>query len=403
MTQNNNPKNYATVHFPEYLNNGNRDVAFISNILHKTSVTEKNLFDPDRNVTSKTVPPTIKNQHVGVGDSVQSKWLISGMSRVCKKLLGVNVTAVSFPGGRYRKSFRLFLSDNRTVIASRRQAPGRAMMEERVLQILTKHNALVPKPLGFNGVLLIQQDLPGIRLSEALEEATEEQFEKYLGCALNSLADIHQKAELAELDYAVPMLGEHSDWLVSFLDRPFVIGSFLNLPCPELLLDDLFELLVLLEPRFIKWDARPGNAILQDDEQVAWFDWEHCCARNRLDDMAWLLCDESVPETYAEAEDRLIDQYLETFADGRDITEAHIYLRVYGILHMCVRLGRILNAKSYGTWSDADYTLGEEEEGTSLKEAQRLCVRAAKWSEKTEYTHQLIDWFNQVSIKLHQI
>ncbi len=399
---NNNSKTYDTVHFPEYLDNGNRDVTFLNNTLQKTLNTEKDWVDSDSNLTITPISSPLEIQQLA-GDYAHRKWFISGMSRVCEKLLGVNVTAANFPGGLYRRSFRLFLSDGRSVIASRREAPGRAMLEERILQHLTRYNALVPKPLGFNGVVLIQEDLPGKRLSEVLGSASEVQFEQYLGQGLDSLADIHQKAELAGLDTAVPMHGEHSDWLISLLDRTAVIGSFLSVPCPEMPVEALYDLLVLLNPRFLKWDARPGNAMLLDNGQVAWFDWEHCCARNRLDDMSWLLCDESVPDSYPEAEDRLIDQYLAKFSDGRDMAEAHDYLRVYGILHMCVRLGRILNAKSYDEWSDADINLDKQQPGSTLKEAHRLCVRAARWSEKTEHTEILANWFKQLSKRLDEI
>jgi hypothetical protein len=399
---NNNPRNYDTVHFQEYLDNGNRDVTFLNNTLQKTSNTKEDLVDLNNNFTITPISTPVEIQQLA-GDCSHRKWFISGMSRVCEKLLGVEVTAASFPGGLYRRSFRLFLSDGRSVIASRREAPGRAILEERVLYHLTRHDALVPKPLGFNGVVLIQEDLPGKRLSEVLGSASERQFEQYLGEGLNSLADIHQKAELAGLDNAVPMQGEYSDWLISLLDRTAVIGSFLNVPCPEMPVDALYDLLVLLNPRFLKWDARPGNAMLLDNGQVAWFDWEHCCARNRLDDMAWLLCDESVPDTYPQAEQRIIDKYLVKFADGRDIAEAHDYLRVYGILHMCVRLGRILNAKSYDAWSDADINLEKQLPGSSLKEAHRLCIRAARWSEKTKHTEILTDWFKQLSKRLNEI
>lgn len=62
------------------------------------------------------------------------------------------------------------------------------------------------------------------------------------------------------------------------------MGNHFNIPAPAIPAAQIFDLLTLLKPRFVKWDARPGNAMVNEEGQVHWFDWEHCCARNRLRD-----------------------------------------------------------------------------------------------------------------------
>jgi hypothetical protein len=392
---NNDSRHYPTVEFPEYLDNGSSDIALPNSHLLDAPVT--------RSSATKTNGLSISARYLRGSESSDRPRLLSGYSRVCETLLGVPAVEIEFPGGAYRYSCRLKLADGRSIIATRRDAQGRALLEARVLHHLHHHLALVPEPLGFNGVVLLQQDLPGERLPDLLRQADASAVEKTLGNALASLADLHRKAEMAGLDDAVPVMGLHPDWLISLLDRPAVIGGFFGIPSPPVPIDAFFDLLVVLQPRFLKWDARPGNAVVDESGRVSWFDWEHCCARNRLDDMVWLLCDESVPANCPEAEERLVEAYLPLFADGRNPEEAHLYLRVFGILHLCVRLGRILHVKGTGTWAEADRSLEKRESPATLRESQRLCSRAAYWSEKTEYTSVLASWFREIGGRLEEM
>jgi thiamine kinase-like enzyme len=135
--------------------------------------------------------------------------------------------------------------------------------------------------------------------------------------------------------------------------------------------------------------------------KITWFDWEHCCARNRLDDMAWLLCDEIMPY-HPDAEERLIQNYLAYFADGSALDQAHAYLRIFGILHMGGRLGGILSEKESNPWmhvGNRQYNLAED----PLVQAQRLCTRAADWAKKSIYPNSIHDWFLKVSARLKEM
>lgn len=388
------PRHYDTVHFPAYLDSGQSDVA-LSPALFSLPAGAREMDAPS--------PPEATEISAPPAQDPTRPWLVSAYSRICDDMLGVGVRHAEFPGGDHRASCRLVLADGRRVIASRRETAGRAQLEHAVLTHLHSHNAPVPGVIGFNGLVLLQQDLPGTKLATLLDGASEADFEKHLGAALDSLTAIHRIAETTGLDRAVPIIGSHPDWLLALLDRTAVIGGYLGIPCPFLPVDALFDLLEVLKPRFVKWDARPGNAMIAPNGEACWFDWEHCGARNRLDDMAWLLCDESLPSDHPEAEERLIDRYLPLFADGRSTEEAHCYLRVYGVLHFCVRLGRLLDACGNGGWEQADAALEKSTPGASRAEALRLVTRAQRWAERTDYTRMLSGWFADVAQRLQTV
>jgi hypothetical protein len=149
-----------------------------------------------------------------------------------------------------------------------------------------------------------------------------------------------------------------------------------------------------VEPHFIKWDARPGNALVGENNQVYWIDWEHAGKRNRLDDMAWILGDEYVPD-WPELEDRLLAQYVPEFAGPMNDADAFEYLMAYGSFHMVVRLGLILKYMD-GEWWNLEHCLAEDKVGVTLECAQRLCQRGGRWSARNPLTAPLSDWFRQI-------
>ena len=84
-------------------------------------------------------------------------------------------------------------------------------------------------------------------------------------------------------------LGTADSWLRGLIDTPNRIGEALEAPAPDLDTDGLVSTLQAGEPCFLKWDARPGNAVVLADGSIGWFDWEHCGARNALAENAFLI------------------------------------------------------------------------------------------------------------------
>src|SRR5438270_692207 len=133
--------------------------------------------------------------------------------------------------------------------------------------------------------------------------------------------------------------------------RRRVFSDGLGLGCPELPLARIEALYTVPRPRFVKWDARPGNAMVGEGGAVAWFDFADCCCRRRLDDLGWLLGDEFTPDL-PEAEERLLARHLPAFADDLDPAAARLYLRVFGVFHSLCRLGLILDDAFEHGWRD---------------------------------------------------
>ncbi len=388
-----------------YLDGGNDDLPFSWQQFPKNSLSpaknnrlESRGLGKDRKPLDKLNQSYIKNASPNYKQ--QRKWFVAGLSRACETLLGRTVIDIEFPGGEQRSACRLYLDDDSSVIATRRGDTGRTLLEQKVLEQLAPFTHNIPKIKGFNGAVLIQEDLQGIRLSEAIKKSSEKKYEILMGKSLDSLIDIHQASEQAGLDQAVPLLGYNNKWLNDLIEQPAVIGNYLEIECPYPPVDEIFDLLTVMRPRFIKWDARPGNAMVGSDGEVSWFDWEHCCARNRLDDVVWLLCDEIVPY-HPEAENRLIHNYLSYFADGYDLEMAYAYLRIFGILHMSIRLGGILSEKGSRRWmsaSNSDFNLAED----PLIQAQRLCKRASDWTRESICPRSISDWFMHISSRLKE-
>jgi len=218
------------------------------------------------------------------------------------------------------------------------------------------------------------------------------------------LSEIHHCATEAGLDTKVPLLGSDETWRREFAELPRTIGQFLDVAAPTIDNDAVIKALAVRQPRFIKWDSRPGNALVDANNTVIWIDWEHCGARNRLDDLAWLLADEYNVDD-ADTEERLLDGHLDKYSDGRDIDSAFEYLMVYGTLHTCVRLGMILDRKvrnkggrkgkgaNKGDWWDADYCLAGDKIGVTREMAERQCQRASRWAANSSLLNDLSEWF----------
>ena len=321
--------------------------------------------------------------------------------RACEGLLDARVTRTEPPGGRRRKSVRAFLED-RSVIVTRRKHRARAELEVVVLRELHARGAGVPRVVAFDGTWMVQEDLGERRLSQALAGAAEAESEKWLGAALDSLARIHQAGRAAGLEVHVPRIGAKSEWLLKLVETPKRLGDFLSLPAPDLPVPELVDRLGFRRPQFIKWDARPGNAATLEDGSVAWFDWEHCGCRNGLEDVAWLLGDEYVPDR-AGVEDRLLERFLPVFAGESDPNDSRGYLAIFGTLHMCVRLALILSTKGQGPWWDWEYCLKHDKVAVTAATARKTCLRAARWAGKLAVTEALVPWLEAVSRRLDDI
>jgi aminoglycoside phosphotransferase (APT) family kinase protein len=313
-------------------------------------------------------------------------------AEACRALLDATVIGWEDPGGQRRKSTRLFLAD-RSVIATRRRSPQRAELEVNVLRQLHGAGAPVPGVLAYEDGWLIQEDLGGERLSRMMRRLGKEASREHLHAALASLDEIHRTARAIGLQRHCRAIGDTTAWLRDFAGAPERLGAFLGIPAPRL---DIAAVVAVLErplEDFVKWDARPPNAIAVKGGGVAWFDWEHCGTRNRLDDIVWFLGDESIIDRPA-MENDLLNHWVPRFDDGRYPQGPAAYVMVMGALHCCVRLSIIVTdearAEAPEDWRTSLYGYGVEE---LPRTGPRIARRGARWASRHKTTRPLADWF----------
>ena len=303
------------------------------------------------------------------------------MTGLAERMLGAEATSFSFPGGSRRDSCRMTLADGRSVIATVREEPMRADLEERVLLALAPHDAPAPRILASNRRVLLQEDVGAERLSVALHNAGRSGdaagVETLMGEALRSLHSLQTAGHHVGLSERVPLLGVDDDWIEALIERPVALGQLLGVVVPKADVGSLRDLLGVLDPRFVKWDARPANAVVNAAGEVAWIDFEHCGARNPLDDVAWLMADEYVPLD-AERDLRLLGAWGGRFGGSLPSTLLPHYFWVMAMLHGTHRLNLMVNSRvNREKWRDPEACVARDSVGSALEFAERQCDRLA--------------------------
>jgi hypothetical protein len=318
----------------------------------------------------------------------------TAITEACEELLGVAPDSIETPGGSTRESVRARFGGQSLIVTHRREEQ-RARLEALVLRTLSESSAAVPRLIAWRGNWLMQQDLGATRLSEALDQATDEGVSDLLNSALSSLIFAQRAGSERGLSQHLVRLGEKRPWFDKLFARRFAVGELLALPPPALPEDDLAELLRLREPRFIKWDARPGNALVDAAGKVSWIDWEHCGCRNALDDLVWLLADEYSPASET-VEQALLASWLGPFSADLDAAEALEYFYCYGVFHSMVRLHYVLRYKGEKPWWDHARCLQLDKVGVTRESALRLTRRMRRWAAASVLLQPLVGWLEQV-------
>ena len=318
----------------------------------------------------------------------------------CRALLGEQAERAVFPAGRSRRSVRIHLA-GRTVIATARRNAARAAHEHAILRALGAAGAPVPAVLAWRDGWLIQEDIGEGRLTEDLAQAGPAGTERLLDAAIEALARCQaagRQVGLASGPFAgAAVLGATDEWRTTFAGMPVRLGTAVGIAPPPL---DAAALAARVQPPsvgFIKWDARPGNAVRRPDGSVAWFDWEHAGRRAPLDDLVWLFGDEYVGD-WPDIEDALLARRLGAFADGLSGAEARDYLATMLCLHACVRLALIVSYRQRdGRWWNRQRTMRDDRVGVDRELAIAVCAKAGRWAGRTGPTKPLVPWFGAVA------
>jgi len=321
----------------------------------------------------------------------------------CMELIGFEPAAIEYPGGASRCSVRAVAGEKSCIVTQRKHA-ARADLEAGVLRELHAGGAPVPAVLAYDGQWLIQQDLGPRRLSAALTDAQGRPARELIAQAAQGLLLCQRAAEQRGLAQRVAPIGMAHDWLDRLLGTPRLVAQCLGLPDPAIGEVITPAQLVPRHLAFIKWDARPGNAVVADDGGVVWIDWEHCGARDALDDLAWLLCDEYMPDDPA-LEAALLGRFVPLFAlqSRRSIEDAQVYLSRFGALHTCMRLLLVLRHKGAGDWWDRRACERTDRIGVTAEAALALCARGARWSARYPGGTRMSQFFSDAGKRLRAL
>lgn len=311
-------------------------------------------------------------------------------ARLCQDRLGREVLSCARAGWIGSPAVRVQLEDT-PVIVTRRSHPERTRYEADVLTELAAAGAPVPNVLAFDGEYLIQQDLGPVTLLDSFANPTEPVWIDHLDQALTSLGKIHAAGRETTLDKRMPNIGHSSSWIENLLSAPIRVGERVSSPPPRLDVAALGTLMQSPNKTFIKWDTRPANAALCDTGLISWFDWQNCGRRDPLDDIAWLMADENIPDL-PEVEAGLIVRHADIIAGNDYRGDPGDYLMAFGALHMCVRLHAMLNTRESAVWRQATLGWPEDQSDAALDMITRTCRRGARWAANSTLTEPLSQW-----------
>jgi len=317
-------------------------------------------------------------------------------------LTGMKVQSFSHPGLKNRdktgnKTFLIITDQRQKFIMTFRFNEAHAELEAEVLKRLGNKNDSLPKLVNRSGNWLVQEYISGDRLSLALAKTDKRKSYKIICNALSALVDIQNDAKEIGFEKLVKPICNNQSWRDERLSAFKSISEVSGLYAPKLDHQNLSKALEIKPLSFIKWDARLGNGILRNNKKICWFDWEHCGRRAGIDDLVWLLSDEWLN---LETEDELsiINKFINHFKKKEVLIPPEQYLRVFGTMHMCGRLSKILELRQKrSSWMDREKCITFDLMGVTAQETNRLIRKASRWASLDGLTRPLVPWLDNLN------
>lgn len=310
----------------------------------------------------------------------------AGLAALAAEVFGRPVLRITAPGGRGRASLRVVF-DGLSVIATIRQDPLRRRREADLLRRLSGLGAPVPALLAERGGVLFQSDAGSRRLSAELARLAGPAQDAAAQRAIAALAVIRRAAADSGLTAELPSIGRSGAWLGDFAQGPLALSRHLGIAPPPILPEALAAAVAAPARAFVKWDARPGNAAVQPDGSVLWFDWEDAGLRGGAEDLGFLMADEFWPLDAARA---LPLAGAEGAAEER-------FLARFVALQIVRRLEIIHGRLRLAGWDDPAGALRNDRIGADPAAILRLCRHGTGWAALDPLTAPLADWFGAVA------
>ncbi|AKO96994.1 Phosphotransferase enzyme family [Marinovum algicola DG 898] len=309
-----------------------------------------------------------------------------------RRAFGPRVEIVGRPGGKGRKTVFCRI-DGRLCAVALRRSEGRAELEAAILRRLGR-DGLSPRLIGRKGALVVQAHVAGRRLSEHLDTADPTEAEALMARAAEALIAAQAVAAREGLSGRVPVIGARPGWATDLAHAPAQLARSHGLPVPEADFGALLE--ADPKPHFIKWDARPGNALVTESGAVCWIDWEHAGARSPVDDLVWLFADEWAPEAPVALEAALA-QLSERDGTPPEALRAQFIARA--VAHSSVRLSLIFARKGEGPWWRHAACLQHDRVGVTPGHVRHVAGRASVWAKELPGLLSLVPIFESLAAR----
>jgi hypothetical protein len=317
--------------------------------------------------------------------------------RVCqtaRSIYGQELVNVTCPGGSHRCSYRIHLTD-RSLIATCRDSEFRTRLEAYILHRLQNLCDDLPRCVGILNDVLFQSDVGTKRLAVEMACAGQARQEELAASAVQALFRIHRAGRDADLHRELPHLGANDIWLQHFVKsvrRLEKLGASIARNFDRF---SVMQALSIQPKQFVKWDCRSGNAALNENDHLRWFDLEYAGVRHGAEDFSWLIADETwpiLPERMLAIIDDAFDSTI-----SKEKRESWIeYLSIYTVFHAAERLRLVQDEVKKRGWKSKEKILGHDDVGMHPSYARKLCSVGAFFSERSPLTAPLTKAFETV-------
>lgn len=342
------------------------------------------------------IMPKLHEKHYGrkmdseSGQTYPEKILPDEISRLAELHFAMPVLRITAPGGKSRDSVRVHF-ENKTVVASYRHRASRRDREILVLKKLFEAGAPVPEFLGQQGALLFQADVGSGRLSSEMNRRDKAGQIRLAEQAFGSLWTIKRAARDTGLTNDLAPVGCSSVFVSRFATSPKRLSKSLDIAVPAVDWSAVTKASVPVPRHFVKWDARSGNAAVQSDGSVKWFDWEHAGCRHGIEDFGFLIADEFWP---LGPEDSL-QAFARTCPGNVDALMPHLIR--FSALQAAERLRLIQKEYAKRGWTRFERAQRYDRMGAAPELVTGLAKHGADLAQLDTLTEPLAEWFGDVA------
>lgn len=313
---------------------------------------------------------------------------------------GRTVEKVTAPGGEGRSSFRLHFNDM-DVIATLRPNFRRTHLEAFVLERLRIYCDDVPECLGVVGEVMFQSDVGRRRLNQEIVRHDEKGQLDLAAEAVSGIFRYQNAARKTDLHKMMPHLGANEDWIKNLVRAVSALEPYSTGISAQFDRRAASERLTYSGKQFVKWDCRSGNAALDRQDRLRWFDFEYSGLRHGAEDFAWLIGDEAWPI----APDQMVDVMIDCYdpSCGHSIEDYLDYLSVYLTFHCIQRFKLIVKEAKKRGWLTKERVRKYDDAGVHPEFAMQICEVGKYFSAQSRITAPLSRNFEAAAENFHGI